>query len=655
MLIVLAAIVIAGLYTSYCLSSGAAFSTPAIVLALYPSLAAAYLCTAGIDFNRVSNQPLETTIGLTMFLYVLLCIGSGFFFWIFDMSAQRRADYKFRRWSDKFRCCTWIVGCCACLTGPGCYKVLYSRICKLYPCSPDFKAPPGFVPLGHRAGAVGAPGGGTAGFGNKVAPVPGGLPPAAAAAAAASSAGAGATAGSDLVDASGRPAESFDLDSPIPPHASWRLDVLQLFPSLVLFVPPLAVAVRIELGRDLPVTMPLMDFGVIGVCALGLLLIIILLIDVLVLRSPERHKQRRRLRALQLGGRNVDYWKTSGGAQGPTNDGAGESKEDFDKLDLGSDSSEDELQAIEAKMKKKKKKKKKHGDDDDEPPEVEGDLTKKKSGEGSDGESDDSTMDPQLRARRRERRQRRAWVHEQKRIALARSKWDREFGLAAYGDPENKEAAAAPAAPHVPSAAERAAAEEDRVIKEMEEQAEVARRAQAKQERKAARRDRRTARKERKATRQAESAEGGEAAGEQSEIGELVHKQGALEVYEVGAVPLPGGGRARGRREVRIQGTTVDGKTVGVSGPEAREATMRDPSGLDAARRSGRSAGRPEGGGGRAFDDDVRSNPFHPLHTETTAGASGPRGHSAVRSAMGGGVDQEGALGVAAPRVRRGG
>lgn len=98
---------------------------------------------------------------------------------------------------------------------------------------------------------------------------------------------------------------------------------------------------------------------------------------------------------------------------------------------------------------------------------------------------------------------------------------------------------------------------------------------------------------------------------------------------------------------MRVMGE-VDGKQVGISGLAAKEATRADPTGLQAARRM-RSDARPEGGGGRRFDDDVRANPFHPLNTETKAGAQGPRGHSAIRSAMGGGADQEGALGIGAP------
>ena len=270
---------LAGIMTSFCMRDGVVFSSPGCLVAVYPTIAVFFNLLAVQDYRDVGNTPLFQIVALSILAAVVLNLVATCYFWNKDFPNQRKTDWVFRRWTDKHRCESLILAFLAGLTNVGCLKLLYSRVLRMYPCSPDFKPPDGFLPPGDPDDPK--PG---VNFVN---------PPDAE----------GDSVQPHMVDASGRALDSHHLDSRIPPYATFRLDLLQIAPYLALCVPPLVAAAILEASRTWAVTNPLITVGVIGVNALGVLFLLQLLSDVVTLPGGRRFQRRVRFRAMQMGSR----------------------------------------------------------------------------------------------------------------------------------------------------------------------------------------------------------------------------------------------------------------------------------------------------------------------------------------------------------------
>jgi len=289
--LVLAGAVVGGIFTWLCLPGGSSFSVPSFLLAIYPTLAVAFTATALFDFLTLGAMiPAFIIIGVLGLFGACNAAASGLFFRS-DMSRQRQADYRFRRWANKHQVEHGILGCCASACGVGCVKLIYSRFLRLWTFSPDFKAPPGFAPsdigAGGVQGEVEAAGGMGAGKGE-------------------------ATVGGAELDASANPKESYHLDSPIPPHADYRLDLFEAAPLPLFHLPLLALAIVLELRLGLvDWASPSCVVGLLAFHGFGVIVFLYLLFRVCTYPSRARFADRRRFRAViegrsTLGSRDSD-------------------------------------------------------------------------------------------------------------------------------------------------------------------------------------------------------------------------------------------------------------------------------------------------------------------------------------------------------------
>jgi hypothetical protein len=278
-LMVLGGAVVVALFTTLCLPDGGSFDVPAFLVAVFPAFVVAFNSTTLFDFISLGAvEPVFIIIG-ALGSYVLLNAAFSVRFFTRDIPAQRKADYRFRRWLDKHQFEHTVMGLCSSCCGVGCLKLIYLRLLRLWPFSPDFKAPPGFVPA--DIGAGGMQGAIAAAAGNK---------------------SEATTVGGGEVDASGHDTESHHLDSRIPPHAQWRLDMFQLTPLIFLHAPCLALGLVLEFrwGQfDWP--NPLATIGLIAFNAAGLLVMLYILFQVCTVSSKERYHKRRRYRAIMMG------------------------------------------------------------------------------------------------------------------------------------------------------------------------------------------------------------------------------------------------------------------------------------------------------------------------------------------------------------------
>jgi hypothetical protein len=278
-LMVLGGAVVGAVFTSLCLPDGSSFYIPSFLASVYPTFTVAFTGAALFDFLTVGEIEPVAIIAAALGMFGLANSCTSCIFFRRDVDRQRQADFRFRRWSDKHQFEHGILSCCATACGIGCVKLLYNRFLRLWPFSPDFKPPPGFVPSDIGAGGVQA----------KVA-------------AAGGSTTEGVTVGGGELDAAANPKESYHLDSPIPPHADWRLDLFQAVTIPLLHIPLLVFAIILELRLlQLPWLSPQAVLGLIGFHGLGFLVWLWVLYRVCTVPSRERFAKRRRFRALMEG------------------------------------------------------------------------------------------------------------------------------------------------------------------------------------------------------------------------------------------------------------------------------------------------------------------------------------------------------------------
>ncbi|KAA0155146.1 hypothetical protein FNF27_07219 [Cafeteria roenbergensis] len=624
-LLILSAALVGSIFTCLCLPDGMAFSIPGFLAATFPTFTVAFTGTALFDFLTLGGtEPAFVIVGVLAF-FVLINAATSAVFFRRDLPYQRSTDYRFRRWTDKHQFEHSLLGCCATVCGVGCVKLIYSRFMRLWPFSPDFKRPPGFAPSDVGAGGVqgevaAAAGGGAAGR-------------------------EGATAGGAELDASANPTQSNHLESAIPPHADWRLDLFQALTLPFLHIPLLVLGLVLELRvGGLDWVLPQCVIGLIAFHAAGLLVFLFILYRVCTVPSRERLAQRRRFHAVQEGRSTLGSSMRDSGdsdrdsehsrlsrdlrSQRGKRGKRGATERDLDRVNP--DELEDyrrrapgqpRLLFVQADKDARKELAKRGTRDIDAT--LPGEKSPRMGMGGRNAVLTERKMKQEERKRREEeRRQRRlrglpsldgasvtespreedeeerAMRLQRERAAAARAKaerakqrWIRATGVKGYGEPE-------------PQQAEAAEAFNMRLQTKIDE----ANKAKAGGRRGGG-------------VMEAMARAAGRPAPVAVAEPDVVDDSLEVEVVRGEEVQLPGGGLLRGAPKRRV----VAQPAVEV-GKGAKRRTIRvapdSPRALEAAARQQVD-----------FDDAVKSNPFHPLHNAPSA-AGGPEGASKVREAL---------------------
>lgn len=138
-------IFVIGVMTALCMQDGASYSLLNLFFAVFPAHALAMNICLALDFFTLSAAAPAMIVVVCLGVYGALNVYSVWYFWNYDLVAQRKADYQFRRWTDRYQFEHFVLGSCAACCGNGCLKLLYSRTMRTWPLSPDFKPPPGCV------------------------------------------------------------------------------------------------------------------------------------------------------------------------------------------------------------------------------------------------------------------------------------------------------------------------------------------------------------------------------------------------------------------------------------------------------------------------------------------------------------------------------